>query len=86
MPELEATGGTHATEPYFPFFPSVTPPFSQARPSVDDIWMTGAVRFVPLNVARQRFPAALRRKIAGRFHEHLEAKKETMPPHCSREG
>ncbi|MDI4236468.1 hypothetical protein OZ411_27000 [Bradyrhizobium sp. Arg237L] len=53
---------------------------------MDDIWMTGAARFVPLNVARQRFRAALRRKIAGRFREHLEAEKETMPPHCSHEG
>jgi hypothetical protein len=49
------------------------------------MWMTGAVRFVMRNVARRRFHAALRRKIAGRFREHLAAKKETTPPHCSRE-
>ncbi|MGY3602585.1 MULTISPECIES: hypothetical protein [unclassified Bradyrhizobium] len=43
---------------------------------MDDIWMTAAARFVPLNVARQRCRAALRRKIAGRFREHLAAKKK----------
>jgi hypothetical protein len=32
------------------------------RPPVDDIWMTGAARFVTRNVARRRFRAAGRKK------------------------
>jgi hypothetical protein len=38
--------------------------------------MTGTARFVMRNVARGRFHAALRRKIAGPFREHLATKKK----------